>query len=177
MAALREWAEEKKYVTIGDGSTELTGFYGKKTMNDYIAEGEGLGFRSRRRKGGKGKQRRAVIAEEQEEDSADGGDHSTTTAQNSARKKTESVVPSTSDAGTTARQSGTNDGPFLSRDHEQEGQQEENTDELGALQLPPAARRRSSLGNWLRRVTSSDAGYGGASRDPRRISEPVAHRA
>lgn len=33
--ALKEWAEEKKYIQPSDEATMLTGFYGAKTINDY----------------------------------------------------------------------------------------------------------------------------------------------
>ena len=36
LAALREWAEEKKYTRLGDQG--LIGFYGRKTMDEYAAE-------------------------------------------------------------------------------------------------------------------------------------------
>jgi hypothetical protein len=37
LAALRAWVEEKQYVSLGE-NTQLTGFYGKKTMDMYIAK-------------------------------------------------------------------------------------------------------------------------------------------
>jgi hypothetical protein len=37
LAALREWVEEKQYISLGPNTT-LTGFYGTKTMDMYAAQ-------------------------------------------------------------------------------------------------------------------------------------------
>lgn len=59
LAALRAWAEEKKYIQL---DTALIGWYGQKTKEDYLKQ-PGLGLRSKA-KARKEEKRRATISGE-----------------------------------------------------------------------------------------------------------------
>ncbi|KAL8728533.1 MAG: hypothetical protein Q9166_005355 [cf. Caloplaca sp. 2 TL-2023] len=54
LVALRAWAEEKSYVRLGE-KTALTGFYGKKTMEDYKSQPGLWGHRKKEKDNGQGR--------------------------------------------------------------------------------------------------------------------------
>lgn len=50
LQALREWVEEKKYIQPSSGSNTLQGWYGTRTMQDYLGDAEKppvVGFRQK----------------------------------------------------------------------------------------------------------------------------------
>lgn len=111
MAALREWAEEKKFVKIGDGDTQLKGFYGERTMSEYAKRPPKNKNQEKRRSG---------------------------------QRKPENIAVQT-----------------IPEEHEHEHLTEGTGEEpdapiQSAPTTPQSTRRKSSLGNWLRKVRTSE---------------------
>jgi len=136
LSALRAWAEEKKFMTPGEGiaATQLEGFYGKKTMGDYIASGEPVSFSRRLRKGSS-----AARAEGR---SGDGAANELGEEENGVGVGASEGVHMDGDDAALGGMTGPSAGRRQSRSQ-------------------PRERRRSSLGNVLRRFSRTAEKAGG----------------
>lgn len=141
MNALRAWAEDKKYMSLSDPKQQVDGFYGSRTMDDYINSGEPISFRRRRRSsaskvpaaGGRRKSSAVVIPEDTagEAGVAAGGG---VDAEEERRLREEDV----------------------GRDDNQDSFNVGNDMDSSTTMPPTKERRRSSIGNLLRRVRTGE---------------------
>jgi len=136
MNALRAWAEEKKYMTQGK---QIDGFYGSRTMDDYINSAEPISFRRRRRS-------------------------SASKVPTGQRKKSDAVAIPEEDPEARPAAGGGVDAAAERALREEDLGRDETEDmlnnDMGVGSSPPATRtkerRRSSIGNFLRRVRTGE---------------------
>ncbi|GAB7339298.1 hypothetical protein MBLNU457_5950t1 [Dothideomycetes sp. NU457] len=139
MNALRAWAEDKKYMSLSDPKQQVDGFYGSRTMDDVINSGEPLSFRRRRRgsaskvpaAGGRRKSSAVAIPEEAAVGVAPGGGVDT---EEERRLREEDV----------------------GREETQDTFNTNKDMDASTMAPPVKERRRSSIGNLLRRVRTGE---------------------
>jgi len=141
MNALRAWAEDKKYMSVPDPKQQVDGFYGSRTMDDYINSGEPISFRRRRKSSA-----------------------SKVPAAGGRRKSSALAIPEEAASEVRAAAGGGVDTEEERRLREEDVGRDETEDtfntnkDVGSSPTAPPTkeRRRSSISNLLRRVRTGE---------------------